>query len=245
MLFEIPDALPVLTRGNHKPDTGKACIMDAISIISGKPEETDHPSCVDPMLRSLFIRVNDSVTDDQRHRLWPLGLRAMGTATASQGWESVDDRHTAVSVLLTLARTELNRDGSTSVRDHPAGRVVPYLLAWMKNPGYETRRTLRFTLADQTRPERLHINDCQGCTYLNAASRCAALQTDIGRGLQVVEVVLYATPSADGKFRLLEQVMDAFERARQKTATPAPAMVPTVVDWDKLRAELGTVTAAP
>jgi hypothetical protein len=76
----LPDALPVLSTGHHRWGSGQACAMDAVSFIMGKPEQGDAPECVHPVLRSAFIRVNDSLPDDRRHELWPLIVRVMGSA---------------------------------------------------------------------------------------------------------------------------------------------------------------------
>ncbi len=94
----IPDALPILSRGHHDPGSGKACAMDAVSWLSGKPEEGDAPSCVHPVLRAVFTTVNDWLPDYRRHELWPLIVRAMGTAPT--GEDEQLDQH--VSSLLGL-----------------------------------------------------------------------------------------------------------------------------------------------
>jgi hypothetical protein len=77
---QIPDALPILSSGHHPAGSGKACVMDAISWLQGKPEEGDAPSCVHPVLRSLAIKVNDNMADVDRWQLWGLVPRLIGTA---------------------------------------------------------------------------------------------------------------------------------------------------------------------
>jgi hypothetical protein len=67
--MNLPDALPILSAGHHPTGSGRACVMDAVSWLSGKPEEGDAPSCVHPVLRSLAIRVNDNLPDSERYRL--------------------------------------------------------------------------------------------------------------------------------------------------------------------------------
>jgi hypothetical protein len=78
--MQVPDALPILSSGHHPAGSGKACIMDAISWLQGKPEEGDAPSCVHPVLRSLAIKVNDNMADADRWQLWGLVPRLIGTA---------------------------------------------------------------------------------------------------------------------------------------------------------------------
>lgn len=228
MKFEIPDALPVLASGNHQPGTGKACIMDAISIISGKPEEQDHPSCVHYLLRGLFITVNDTVPDDQRHRLWPLGLRAMGTAPLPL--DGPTEQQIAVSIYLALARHEYRRITADLNTDaHPAGRMLPPLLGWLTAPNRRQRAIMTAQLGLMTGC------GCGGCRHLRQAAVVA---------VQPNAPILNGIPlrgSAERAFELLEVVVGAFEYATGRVKKPpAPA---TRVDWDALCRELGTVPA--
>jgi hypothetical protein len=129
-LIHIPDALPVLSRGNHHPGTGKACIMDAVSIISGRPAEQDHPSCVHPLLRPLFIYLNDAATDEQRPKLWEPALRAMGTGP--DDLDASQRQRLKTALLLAQARRELT---GQRLADHPiAAAVLRPLLAWHQAP---------------------------------------------------------------------------------------------------------------
>ena len=77
--LNIPNALPVLSAGHHPWGSGRACAMDAVSFIMGRPEQGDAPECIHEVLRSAFIRTNDALPDERRHELWPLILRAMGS----------------------------------------------------------------------------------------------------------------------------------------------------------------------
>ena len=231
MFIEIPDALPVLSVGDHKPGSGKACIMDAISIISGKPEQGDQPSCVHPMLRSVFIRVNDDVPDDKRHRLWPLGLRAMGTAQPL--FSSKSESQLAATIYAHLARDAYRQEGSSLVSDHADARLVPLVVAWLRSPSQKARTRLSVLLQSGYRP-----CECTGCHYIRyaAISVCRLVGALDGVAARIND----STP--DGMFVILGQVMDAFEAATGR-AKPAPAPAP-VVDWDTLTRDLGTVKAA-
>ena len=80
----LPDRLPVLSKGKQGPGTGKVCAEQAVNWLdSGRldlGDETDHPSCVQPVLNSLAIAVNDALPDSRRGEMWPLILRQPGTA---------------------------------------------------------------------------------------------------------------------------------------------------------------------
>ena len=64
----IPDGLPSLAQGAHPAGSGRACVMELVSVIAGE-EWTDHPKCVHPMLACAAIVVNDQLPDHLRHRL--------------------------------------------------------------------------------------------------------------------------------------------------------------------------------
>jgi len=55
------DALPRLAVGKHKRGSGQACIMNAISYLNGDTIITDMPSCTDPVLAVVAIRINDTL----------------------------------------------------------------------------------------------------------------------------------------------------------------------------------------
>ena len=75
---------PILSSGKQEPGSGKVCAEQAVNwLVSGQldlGDETDHPSCVQPVLNALAIAVNDKLPDSERHRIWPVILRQPGTA---------------------------------------------------------------------------------------------------------------------------------------------------------------------
>jgi len=101
----IPDALPVLSKGNHDPATGRACAMSAVSWLSGHPEDGEAPRCVHPVLRTAFVAVNDWVDDDERQRLWPLIARVIGTWPS--GLDPASDADLSARLALWAARSTL------------------------------------------------------------------------------------------------------------------------------------------
>jgi len=59
-----------------------ACLMTAVSIVSGYEIPDDRPSCVCPILRGFIIKCNDSMPDDLRSELFtPLIWELPGTVT--------------------------------------------------------------------------------------------------------------------------------------------------------------------
>jgi hypothetical protein len=77
--MEVPFALPSLDRGSHNPNSGQACIMEYVSVLSGE-NFTDAPKCTHPVLGHLSRRVFDMMSsNDARHTMVPYIGRLFGT----------------------------------------------------------------------------------------------------------------------------------------------------------------------
>ena len=72
-----------LLQGMHDDTatTGHGCFMNVIAYLNGESQITDNSPCVCVTVRHLSIQLNDLGTDEQRLRLLPFVLRAMGSAT--------------------------------------------------------------------------------------------------------------------------------------------------------------------
>jgi hypothetical protein len=78
------DIQPIkLLGGSHSTtaQTGSGCFMNVISYLNGESQITDRSPCVCTTIRRIAIWLNDYANDEQRQRLLPFVLRAMGTAT--------------------------------------------------------------------------------------------------------------------------------------------------------------------
>jgi len=73
-----PTGLPILSAGAHSPDEGKACVMEYVSLLAGE-KWSDTPSCTYYPLARAAQKVNDSLSDADRHLLVPLIGRLFGT----------------------------------------------------------------------------------------------------------------------------------------------------------------------
>jgi len=70
-----------LVKGKGSKETG-ACWMSAIAWYAGQETWTDYAECVDPMIRTLCVTVNDRAADHERERLiGPHLMTPMGTRT--------------------------------------------------------------------------------------------------------------------------------------------------------------------
>jgi hypothetical protein len=70
--------LPTLSKGAHHANSGKACLMEYVSLLAGEVW-SDHPACTHPALSGAAQGVNDAIGDDGRHRLVPMIVRLFGT----------------------------------------------------------------------------------------------------------------------------------------------------------------------
>jgi len=66
--IQVPDLVPVLSRGKHRHPRQGACFMELASFVAGE-RWSDHPACTHPLLASLARLVNDATSDDARHEL--------------------------------------------------------------------------------------------------------------------------------------------------------------------------------
>lgn len=68
---QMPNGVPVLSRGKHRNPRRGACFMEMASFLAGE-KWSDHPKCTHPLLAELARMVNDNSSDAARQRLAPL-----------------------------------------------------------------------------------------------------------------------------------------------------------------------------
>jgi len=81
----VPDGVPVLSRGKHRSPKRGACFMEFASFLAGE-RWSDHPSCTHPLLAQLARQVNDSLTDGDRQQLVPLIPMVVGRRGDDRTW---------------------------------------------------------------------------------------------------------------------------------------------------------------
>jgi len=82
--MNVLDGMPTLSAGSHKPNSGKACVMEYVSLLSGE-SWSDQPACTHLLIAEAAKTVNDYLLDSDRHLLVPMIVRLFGTDA------SVDD----------------------------------------------------------------------------------------------------------------------------------------------------------
>ena len=74
---QMPDLVPVLSRGKHRNPRKGACFMEFASYLAGEPW-SDHPDCTHPLLAVVAREVNDHISDDARREIAPLATEVIG-----------------------------------------------------------------------------------------------------------------------------------------------------------------------
>ena len=78
---------PIKLLSGHHEDTattGSGCFMNVIAYLNGEAQITDKSPCVCITVIPLAIGLNDLGNDEQRQRLLPFVLRAMGSSTEDE-----------------------------------------------------------------------------------------------------------------------------------------------------------------
>jgi hypothetical protein len=78
-MSQVPEGLPVLSRGRHRSPARGACFLEYTALLAGEPF-SDAPACVDGELAAVLRHANDRLSTADRQRLVPLLGRAIGLA---------------------------------------------------------------------------------------------------------------------------------------------------------------------
>lgn len=104
---QVPELMPVLSRGKHRSPRKGACFMELASYLAGEPW-SDHPRCTHPLLAVLARAVNDHVSDAGRPRLAPLIPRVIGLSGDAPEVDALIARHAATVALPVVAAERQN-----------------------------------------------------------------------------------------------------------------------------------------
>jgi hypothetical protein len=77
---DLPDLVPILSRGKHRSPRKGACFMEMASYLAGE-RWSDRPHCTHPLLASVARLVNDLTADHNRQRLVELIPSVIGLTT--------------------------------------------------------------------------------------------------------------------------------------------------------------------
>ena len=117
---QVPDGLPVLSRGKHRSPRSGACFMEMASVLAGE-KWSDQPQCTHPLLAGLARLVNDSISDTGRRGLVEHIPSVVGVQGDGLGWE--------VSLVAAVVTFVVSRDWCLSAATLLAGMPIGRLLS--------------------------------------------------------------------------------------------------------------------
>lgn len=120
---EVPEGMPVLSRGKHRRPREGGCFMEFASYLAGE-RWSDHPACTQPLLASLARLVNDSTTDAGRGALAPLVPAVVGLRSDDPRFDAVIARRCA---LVALPRAPIDEQRALAVGLLAAERMLARL----------------------------------------------------------------------------------------------------------------------
>jgi hypothetical protein len=144
---DLPDMLPLLSRGKHRNPRKGACFMELASYLAGE-RWSDHPACTHSLLASVARLVNDHTSDAGRPHLAELipsvigltgddlhidALITLRCATIALPVAAADRQRVLAVSLLVCERVlgQLDgRRGSLSPDSERALREVPHAAQW-------------------------------------------------------------------------------------------------------------------
>ena len=218
---QVPDLLPVLSRGKHRNPRKGACFMELASFLAGE-RWSDHPSCTHPLLAEVARQVNDRTTDAGRRGLAPLIPTVIGLTT--------DDPLADVRIALHCALTALPDVAFDAQRSLAVGVLAcERQLVALEDPELQAlrRRIARalddvpqagqwaaaFTVRRGLEPQKTSVQHfCQHGApgIIRIATRSVAVAT---------------IPSPDERLRAM--LTGAIAECRARARVPEPAAVPT------------------
>lgn len=194
-----PDFLPTLSSGAHGPGSGRACVMEYVSLLAGE-KWSDMPSCTHPALARAAQRVNDSLPDEHRHLLVPLIGRLFGTN------KPIDDK----AFGQWLARKAL-----------ASARSVEHLSSWAKEMNDSTEQYLAGALSwDQ-------VMDVRRSRPLASAAAYADADADAATATDAYAYASAAAYAAADAYAYADAYADAYAAAYAATDAYAYAYAAT------------------
>ena len=151
----LPDGIPVLSRGRHRTPRRGACFMEFASVLAGE-RWSDHPSCTHPLLAQLARHVNDRTTDAGRQELALLIPSIVGRRGDDRTWLTVAVAVAARAILDVPEATQRVLSGgllqaeqlcadaepdlaATRRKAQLALELVPGAVAWVERLGVRNR----------------------------------------------------------------------------------------------------------
>ncbi len=213
--------LPRLAVGRHPADSGKACLMNAISHANGDAPVTDVPACTHPLLARATAALNDTICghlDGDRRLCVDCSCLMYGYEPQLTGTEPPTDREQAhrLAVALVLATRPYLQPLWRPAHQRAGAAAFDATEAWLRGDG--SRRRCAAASATAMRLAWFDSDEA-----LQMAGRVAAMVEDTPRRLHdfhaVGGFVVYWAGVHSGQARtMLEALIDV----RSAGGTPPP-----------------------
>lgn len=216
--LDIPDGIPILSRGRHRNPRRGACFMEMASYLAGE-RWSDHPPCTHPLLASIARCVNDAVDDTTRQQLVHLIPDVVGlnptdprvvpalvrhAAMAALPVAAADVQNVMALAILTTERTLAELDG------RPPDQLSP-----------EARAALDWVPASE-QWARQYVARC-GLSQKAVRASAAAIVTSHA----ITGIARACTPDADARLvALLRGAIAETRRLSPPAAVPATTSTP-------------------
>lgn len=162
--WDLPEFVPVLSRGRHRRPRQGACFMEFASYLAGE-RWSDHPACTHPLLAFLARGVNDFTSDRGRQSLAVLIPEVVGLDDDSIALDAAislraavtpigvvaEARQRGLAVAVLACRTALEEAGGVTSHSGElfadAEREAPLAMAWAREfaTSIEIRRPVSFS----------------------------------------------------------------------------------------------------
>ena len=191
----LPDGIPVLSRGRHRSPRRGACFMELASVLAGE-RWSDHPSCTHPSLAQLARHVNDTTTDSGRQELALLIPSVVGRRGDDRTWLTVSVAVAARAILEVPEATQRVLSGGLLQAEQLCADAEPDLAATRR----ATQLALELVPGAVAWVERLGVRNRIGETAF--AKHCAPTMIRCA----VDGVVASGSPDCDRRLRALLEV---------------------------------------
>lgn len=126
--------ITLFSSGSHAPGDGAACVMEFVSLLAGE-KWSDSPACTHRLLASVARKVNDRMSNKNRHLMIPLIGRLVGTAVTGTLEEQ---KLLNVGLAVFSAKSVLHLVNPK--RQAKAAAAIASAEAWIAEPCERTRK---------------------------------------------------------------------------------------------------------
>ncbi len=204
-----PNYMPSIAAGMHSPRSGKACVMEYVSLLAGE-RWSDSPECTNVVVAAVARFTNDSLGDGERHLLVPLINRLFGT--------NVHNKHDTHVLNVRLAIYCAKYVLATVPSEHKSvcQDAIGAAEAWCVDQTKEKAEQARHAAHIAKQPGYGVTHPCNAAAYAaftaaHMANLAKANDTAAQAGHAATYAVLKATENAERRIAFLTSLIDEYD----------------------------------